>query len=519
MPLATDGGSSPRRRLKRNSGLDSTVNAARLSRAHSLESITPGPGKPRTTSSFNPIMQNSLNRHVVVATILLGAAAYPGAAQSARAPDRRLDSLAGAAVLEKRAIGTVAAVVKGNDTLLLKGYGQANPEWDVPMPANAMFEIGSATKQFTAASILQLRDAGKLSLEDDLTKWLPDFDTRGNRVTLRHLLSHTSGIVGLTEMPEFRELSRNVRFPRDSAYALIKRYPFQYPTGTAQIYSNSGYWLLGLVVEKASGMTYEDYVEKQLFSPLGMTRSSYCNSNEHVPRRAHGYGIPNGTIRRVPPNVHTWPFAAGSICSTAGDLVTWLKALHGGKVLSPKAYAEMITPAKLADGTSTRYAMGLYVGEDLRGRKIIGHDGAIVGFASEVRWYPDADMAVVLLTNSMPSIDLSAIAAGLAAQLPPTSASVSPQRAAAPFLGDASALVGRYQGPSAGRDMVIEVTQTPQGVALSVNGAPARPLPWVEGWMFRRGDALLAFHRGGKSGPATELRYDAGYGYYILKRQ
>ena len=208
--------------------------------------------------------------------ILIGASA--AVAQAGRTPAQRLDSIAGAGVLENRVAGTVVAVVKGNDTLLLKGYGKADVEWDVAMPADAMFEIGSVTKQFTAAAILQLRDAGKLSLDDDITKWLPDFDTRGNKVPLRRLLDHTSGIVGITEMPEFGILVNNPRFPRDSGYALIKRYPFQFPTGEAQIYNNSAFWLLGLIIEKASGTTYENYIEQKLFEPLGMKNSTYCNS-------------------------------------------------------------------------------------------------------------------------------------------------------------------------------------------------------------------------------------------------
>src|SRR5687767_11271496 len=168
-------------------------------------------------------------RFSISALTMLSISASTLAAQSSRTLIQKLDSLAGSGVVEKRAAGIVAAVVKGSDTLLLKGYGKADVEWDVPMPADAVFEIGSVTKQFTAAAILQLRDAGKLSLDDDITKWLPDFDTRGNKLTLRRLLDHTSGIVGITEMPEFGLLVSNARFPRDSAYALIKRYPFQFP--------------------------------------------------------------------------------------------------------------------------------------------------------------------------------------------------------------------------------------------------------------------------------------------------
>src|SRR5687767_1665477 len=310
----------------------------------------------------------------LTALVLLGASVAPAAAQSDRAAlVRKLDSLAGSGVLENRAVGIAAAVVKGNDTLLLKSFGKADVEWNVPLPVDALFEIGSITKQFTAVALLQLRDEGKLSLDDDITKWLPDFDTRGNKLTLGRLLDHTSGIKGLTEMPEFGNLASNSRFPRDSAYALIRRYPFEFKTGEAQIYNNSAFWLLGLVVEKASGGSYEDYVEKKLFQPLGMKRSMYCNSAENVERRAHGYQVMNGMVRRAPTNVHTWPFSAGSICSTAGDMITWLQALHGGKVLSATSYAELITPSKLNDGTPLRYSMGIAVGPDVRGLNYIGH--------------------------------------------------------------------------------------------------------------------------------------------------
>ncbi|HEX8451283.1 MAG TPA: serine hydrolase domain-containing protein [Longimicrobium sp.] len=448
---------------------------------------------------------------IALVTISASAGAQPG-----RPLHVRLDSIAASGVKENRAVGIVAAVVRGNDTLLYEGYGKANVEWDVPMPRDAMFEIGSVTKQFTAVALLQLRDEGKLSLDDEITKWLPDFDTRGNRVTLRRLLDHTSGIVGLTEMPEFGNLVTNVRFPRDSAYALIRRTPFQFRTGEAQIYNNSAFFLLGLIAEKASGMSYEDYVEKKIFEPLGMTRSMYCNSTENVPRRAHGYLVaPNRAVRRAHTNVHTWPFAAGSLCSTAGDMVTWLRALHGGKVLSPASYAELITPSKLNDGTPLRYSMGLQVGPDPSGHRYIGHGGAIAGFTAEVGWYPAAKMAVVVLENTAGNLDPAAVASELASQILGWN-QPRPQW----FTGDAAPLLGRYVGQGRGRDATIEVTQTPGGLAFSTDGAPPRPFPWVEGLTFRQGVRILTFRRAnGDSGPATELRVSTPGSYMILKKQ
>ncbi|HEV8597799.1 MAG TPA: serine hydrolase domain-containing protein [Gemmatimonadales bacterium] len=426
---------------------------------------------------------------------------------------RTLDSLAGAPVQEKRAVGIAVAIVKGKDTLLLKGYGKADVEWNIPMPADAMFEIGSVTKQFTAAAILQLRDEGKLSLDDELTKYLPSFPTHGNKIPLRRLLDHTSGIKGITEIPEFRELSIRT-LPRDSAIALIARQPFDFPTGEAQIYNNSAFLLLGHVIEKASGMSYEDYVEKKIFAPLGMTRSMYCNSAEVVERRAHGYGYQRDTVRRAPMNVHIWPFSAGSLCSTAGDMVAWLQGLHGGKVLTSASYAEMVSPSKLNDGTPLRYGMGIGVGRDLRGLREIGHGGAIAGFVSHASWYPDAQLAVVVLMNSAGPISPQALASELAGAVLPWTRPV-----VKPFTGDAAPLVGKYSGPSRGRVMEAEVTKTGEGLSLSVNGAPARPIQWVEGWTFRTGGTELTFRRSGGDGPATELRYITGGGYFILKRK
>ena len=425
---------------------------------------------------------------------------------------QRMDSTAESFILERRVAGLAVAVVKGNDTLLMKGYGKADVEWGIPMPADAMFEVGSVAKQFTAAAILQLRDEGKLSLDDEITKYFPDFPTHGNKVTLRRLLDHTSGIKGITEMREFGALSVT-SYPKDSAIALIKRYPFEFPTGEAQIYNNSAFILLGHVIEKASGMTYEDYVEKKIFAPLGMTRSMYCNSSEVVERRAHGYIVSPSGVRRAPMNVHTWPYSAGSICSTAPDLVKWMQALHGGKVLSPKSYTEMITPSKLNDGTPLRYSMGLGVGTDIRGFRYIGHGGGISGFVSETTWYPDAQLAVVVLINSNGNVNPSAVAGELAAEVMPW----TPPTPKA-FTGDATPLLGRYSGPARGQTMTVEITQAPQGVAIVVNGQ-TRPLSWIEGWSFRQGNTLVTLKRSGTSGNATELRFDTGGGHYVLKRQ
>jgi CubicO group peptidase (beta-lactamase class C family) len=464
-------------------------------------------------------MQKSVRIHSAIgALVALTATAFNLDAQPGRPVAQKLDSIAGSGVARQLVVGSVVAVVKGNDTVLFKGYGKADVEWNVPMPVDAMFEIGSLTKQFTAVAILQLRDAGKLSLDDEITKWLPDLDTRGNKVTLRRLLNHTSGVHDFTETPGFPALISNRVFPRDSAYALIKRYPFDFPTGEMQQYSNSGFWLLGLVVEKASGMTYEDYVEKKLFEPLGMKRSMYCNSSENIERHAHAYGSRTGQIMRAPTSVHTWGFSAGSLCSTAGDMVTWLKALHGGKVLSPASYAEMTTPSTLTDWATLRYGMGLGVYKDFNGLQLFEHGGIGGGFWTQANWYPDSQVAIVVLQNSIGILDPEEVAEALAWEL--LLEGRRPIAIAKPFTGDQAGLVGRYKGRGRNGEMTIEVTQAPQGPMVSANGSPPRPLIWLDAWTFRFQGIVLTFHRSGNAGPATELGFNPAKGLYsIFTRQ
>jgi CubicO group peptidase (beta-lactamase class C family) len=442
-------------------------------------------------------------------------AAVATAAPNSAAQDRqidlaKLDSIAGAGVKQNRAIGLVAAVVKGNDTILFKAYGKADLEWDVPMHVDAMFEVGSIAKQFAAVAILQLRDAGKLSLDDDITKWLPHpVDAGGAKLSLRRLLSHTSGVNHWQEDDAaIGHITWNPGAPRDSLYRHIKLAPLQYPTGEAQAYNNSAFWLLGLVVEKASGMRYEDYLQQKIFQPLGMTRSMYCDHNANIARRAHGYHMPPTGLRRAIVLPYSLVFAPGAVCSTAADLVTWLKALHGGKVLSPASYTEMTTQAKLNDGTSVRYGMGIKVGENYRGLKIIGHGGTAPGFRADAMWYPDAQMAVVVLMNTSPtSLSPGGVGTALAENILPL-----PRPTFTFYTGDATELVGKYTLFMGGNQPLgsIDVTQAPNGLSFSINGGRAQPLPWAGGLTFFAQDQVtLSFHRAnGDRGPVTELRRD-----------
>ena len=447
---------------------------------------------------------------------LLVTGAEPATTQEASDLRAQLDTIAGAEVRAERSVGIVAKVGKGAETLLLGAYGRTDVDSGEAMTVDTLVSIGSITKQFTAAAILQLRDRGKLTLDDEVTRWLPDFRTHGNTVTLRHLLGHTSGVADLAAMPELRTLRmlRNPDLTRDAIYEVVNAQPFQFPTGSMQVYSNTGYWLLGRVLEKASGMRYEDYVERELLTPLGMTRTRYGSLAELLPRCAAGHGVRNGKARRMPRIVHNGTFAAGALHSSVEDLALWTSALHEGKVLSPRSYADMIAPARLADGTPTQYGMGIVCTEDRRGRPFLGHDGGGFGFSAVARWYGEAGLALVALTNSEPD-SITTVVDDLAE-------AVLPQPPGSPtFQGDAHLLVGKYGGPgrAAGSHMLVEVTKGPAGMMISVDGGSAEPLRWVEETTFRQDRSRIQFLGNVAEEPAKELRLDTGGDHFVLKRQ
>lgn len=463
-------------------------------------------------------------RPAVLALVLAAAFLRPLPAQEASPatgplPVATLDSIAESLVRANRSIGVAIAVARGSEPAHRAAFGLADVEWQVPMPADAMFEVGSLAKQFAAASILQLRDAGKLSLDDPITKWFTGLDTGGHGVTLRHLLTHTSGIARFSDSDEWERMMFLPGMPRDSAMRLVQLTPFAFAPGTAQAYSNSGFWLLGVVVEKASGLKYEDYLASRIFEPLGMTRSMFCDGMRNVPRRAHGYGLANGVITRAPMVSYAWVGAPGAVCSTAEDLVAWMRALHGGKVMSADSYKEMTTPARLLDGTATQYGMGIKVGTDLRGWRYIGHGGSAPGFRADATWYPDAQLAVVALMNtSAPGLSGATLGLRLVnAALPARRAEPEPYR------GDASRFIGNYELVRGGNlpRATLTVTSTPNGLAFSINGSRPQPLPWAGGATFFGGETTTLTFVGsaGPDAPFAELHRDDPGNHAVLVRR
>lgn len=444
-------------------------------------------------------------------------ACVPGAMQ-AQVRDRAtlvaaLDSVARAHAADERVAGVSVAVVRRADTLLMRGYGYADLEWMVPTPADASasYEIGSITKQFTAVAVLQLVEQGKLDLDADFTTYLPTFDAGGHVVPLRRLLDHTSGIKGYTEMPVFGELAAK-KLPRDTLVSLVEAEPFEFEPGTAQIYNNSAYFLLGLIIEKVSGEPYEQYVRTHVFEPVGMAASYYCSENVVRANRAHGYdGSPDG-LRRKGYLDHTWPYAAGSLCSTAGDLVRWNQALHGGKVLSAPSYEALTTPQPLLDGTSLDYAMGLGVG-DRAGMRVIAHGGGINGFLSDGRYFPDEGLVIVVLQNSTGPRGPGALSNAFTDLI----LGPVPEPEAVPFRGDLDALVGEYAGPTRGAHAHMTVSRDGDQLVFTRRGRDEgqRPVHVGEG-VWQAGGTRMWFEMAGSR--VLSLRIASGAGRYQLRR-
>ncbi|WP_224487753.1 serine hydrolase domain-containing protein [Robertkochia flava] len=336
--------------------------------------------------------------------------------------ERTADSLFQTAIDSSLLAGGEVLVYKAGDTLLRKTYGKASIELGVPMPENAMYEIASVTKQFTAAAILKLVEEGKLSLYDPMTDYI-DFDTQGYDVRIHHLLNHTSGIFQQKLLPDFWNIVQRP-FSKDSILTMTEAAGMMFPPGEAQFYNDSAYFILGMIIEKLSGQSYEDYLDDTFFSPLGMHNTNYCSNDRIEPNKAYGYDYKDGKLQKHELLDHSWPYAAGSLCSTAEDLLIWMEALHNGKVLSKAAYEIMITPTMLHGWRNIQYNAGLDLTE-VNGYQTIGHLGGIPGYSSSVRYLPTEDLYIIILLNTRGSLHTGELVTQLQGSVLPTAKHLS----------------------------------------------------------------------------------------------
>ena len=302
---------------------------------------------------------------------------------------------------EHRIPGLSLAVLQRGEPLILQGYGYANLELCVPANADTLYEIASVSKQFVATATMLLAQEGKLSLDDRISGYFGDAPASWEQITIRHLLTHTSGIVrdGLADYwrkPEAMHLDYD--YPQ--MYAVIAGRDLDFATGEKCSYSNSGYFLVGLILEKVTGQPLNDVLTERIFAPIGMNSTRINDPLAILPNRASGYGpVEQGGWRKPAYIGLRHHFANGGLVSTVADLAKWDTALHGEMLLSQARLQEMWTPIALNDGTPTDRGLG-WVISDFEGHRQIHHGGLLPGFASNISRFVDDGITVIVLTNS-----------------------------------------------------------------------------------------------------------------------
>ncbi len=294
--------------------------------------------------------------------------------------------------------GTVL-VARGDEVLYRGAVGKAVMEWDLANTPDTRFRIGSVTKQFTAALILQLVEDGKIELDAPLSRYLPDYPkAQADRVTIHHLLTHTSGIPSYTDLPDFGTNSMRRHADPDSLLTVFSSLPLEFEPGTRWRYNNSGYFILGIVIAHVTGKPYDVALRERILDPLGLENTGYDHNESVIPRMADGYQRIPGGYQRAPFLDSNQPYAAGMLYSNTADLMKWTRALHAGQVFrNAETLRRMITPFMDNYGYGLQI-MNLPAGVD--SVRVIRHSGGINGFTSQLWYLPDSEYTIVTLDNT-----------------------------------------------------------------------------------------------------------------------
>ncbi len=323
------------------------------------------------------------------------AAPAPAAAASQEAA---VDTAVQRSMQARQFPGASVAVIKDGKVVVAKGYGLSDVDKSIKATEQTVYQLASVTKPFTAMATLMLVEGGKLSLDGKVTEILPGLPAAWAPVTVRHLLTHTSGIKSYTDVFGEAKVADSQVFTPDQILALVKDAPLAFTPGDKYAYCNTGYYLLGMIIEKASGKPYAAFLAERIFKPLGMTSTSLDDYADARPLRARGYSFANGQTTPAEHTHPTQPFSAGALVSTVVDLATWDAALTGRKLLTPASYDLMWTPMRFNSGTQSHYALGWEV-QPYRTRPRQAHGGGIAGFSTFVARFPDDKVTVIALVN------------------------------------------------------------------------------------------------------------------------
>ena len=346
--------------------------------------------------------------------LILASLVLPATPVGAQAALDSVDRYVRAELARQRIPGISVAVLRGDSVVLARGYGFANLEHRVPAADSTIYQSGSVGKQFTAAAIVTLAREGKLRLDDSIRRYLPQGPRAWQGITIRHLLTHTSGI------PDYTDSTMDYRrdYTEAQLVVLAGRLPLQFRPGATWSYSNTGYALLGVIVRRVTGKFYGDYLRELIFQPLGMRTARVISESDIVPNRAAGYRLVDGEPKNqewVSPTLNTT--ADGSLYLTVLDLAQWARGLNHARVLDSAGLLASWTPVRLSDGGTYPYGFGWIVG-DQRGRLRIGHTGSWQGFRTSIQRYPEFDLTVIAMANLDAALP-EAISFGIAGMLEP----------------------------------------------------------------------------------------------------
>jgi CubicO group peptidase (beta-lactamase class C family) len=330
-----------------------------------------------------------IGRHATAAAAQLGPAGYAVTIDPAR-----IEAVVRAEMARQRVPGVSLAIMKAGQIMVAEGFGLADVEHGVAVKPETIFQSGSVGKQFTATAVMMLVEAGKVGLDDSVAKYFPEAPEQWKPVTVRHLLTHTGG---MTDYP------RDFDFRRDYTEAeLLTRamqVPLAFAPGRKWSYSNLGYVTLGVLIRRASGQFYGDFLQERIFAPLGMKSARIISEADIVPNRAAGYRLVKGELKNqqwVSPTLNTT--ADGALYVTAIDMARWDAALYTEKLLTRAGLEQMWTPVRLNDGTTYPYGFGWSL-ENVNGHRLIAHGGAWQGFKAYIGRYVDDNLTIVVFAN------------------------------------------------------------------------------------------------------------------------
>jgi CubicO group peptidase (beta-lactamase class C family) len=346
----------------------------------------------------------------------------PGVTRAQDHIQPRIDSVVKAEMARQKIPGVAVAVVKNGEVMLAKGYGESNVEHHVPVTPETVFQSGSVGKQFTSAAVMLLVQDGKIALTDSITKYFPNAPPSWKGITVRHLLTHTSGI------PDYTTDAMDYR--RDYTEAELAQMAFgltpEFPPGSRWNYSNTGYVLLGIIIHKASGQFYGDVLRDRVFTPLGMRSARVISEADIVPNRAAGYQLVKGELKNqdwVAPRLNTT--ADGSLYLSLQDYIAWDRGLRAKQILTPASWATIYTPVTLTSGNRYPYGFGWSI-DTVAGQLRLHHGGAWQGFQTYISRYIRDDMTIIALSN-LGASQPAAIVDGIAALLDPALAPKPPR--------------------------------------------------------------------------------------------